>query len=145
MYLGGNPISWSSKKQQVVSKSSSGSELRSLAHTSAELIWLCSLLHELHLSLPTCLILWVDNQSAAAMTHNPIFHARFKHTEIDYHFLPEQLVAGTSLNVQNVPTLDQVVDALTKALSADCFLYLKDKLRVVTSPFRLRGYVEDTS
>ena len=61
VYLGGNLISWSSKMQQVVSKSNLESDLRSLALASTELIWLHSLLRELHVSLPHCPILWVDN------------------------------------------------------------------------------------
>ena len=63
VYLRGNFISWSSKKHQVVSKSSLESELCSLALASAELIWLRTLLCELQVSLPHCPILLVDNQS----------------------------------------------------------------------------------
>ena len=59
VYLGGNLIYWSSKKQHVVSKSSSESELRSLALASDELIWLRYLLGELQVFLPHCPILWV--------------------------------------------------------------------------------------
>ena len=95
VYLDGNLISWSSKKQQVVSKSSSESELRFLALASAALVWLRSLLHELHVSLLHGSFLWVDNQSATAMAHNPVFHARSKHIEIDYYFVREQLITGT--------------------------------------------------
>lgn len=107
--------------------------MRSLALTSAELIWLRSVLHELQVSLPHCQILWVDNQSAAAMAHDLVFHARSKRIEIDYHVVREQLAAGT-LDVRYVPALDQVVDVLTKSLYTDRFLYIKAKLHVFDSP-----------
>ena len=98
VYLEGNLIYWSSMKQHVVSKSSSESELRYLALASVELIRLRSLLGELQVSLPHCPILWVDNQSVAAMARNPVFHARSKDIEIDYHFVREQLVVDTHTN-----------------------------------------------
>ena len=105
VYLGGNLISLSSKKQRVVSKSSSESELCSVSLSFAELIWLQSLFGELQVSSPHCPILWVDNQSVVVMAHNPVFHACSKHIEIDYHFVQEQLVAST-LDVRYVPDLD---------------------------------------
>ena len=76
------------------------------------------------------------------MACNSVFHSRSKHIEIDYHFVREQLVAGT-LDVRYVPALDQVADVLTKALPTYHFLYLKDKLYVVPSPFLLWGAVEE--
>ena len=75
------------------------------------------------------------------MARNPIFHARSKHIEIDYHFVREQLVAN-NLDVRYVPALDQAVDVLTKVVSIYHFLYLKDKLHVFPSSFHLRGVVE---
>ena len=72
------------------------------------------------------------------MAHNPVFNAHSKHIEIDYHFVRELVVTRT-LDVRYVPALDQVADALTKALPTNRFLYVKDKLHVSTSPFRLLG------
>ena len=51
VYLGGNLISWSLKKQSVVARSSTKSEYRALAHVTAEVIWLKSLATKLALQL----------------------------------------------------------------------------------------------
>ena len=70
------------------------------------------------------------------MARTSVFHAYSKHIEIDYHFVREQLVAVT-LDVRYVPALDQVIDVLIKAVPTYRFLYLKDKLHVFPSPFRI--------
>uniref|UniRef100_A0A803Q7R8 Uncharacterized protein n=1 Tax=Cannabis sativa TaxID=3483 RepID=A0A803Q7R8_CANSA len=85
--FGGNLISWSTKKQPVVARSSTESEFKSLANTVVEVRWLCSLFSELNVSLPVPPIIWVDNQEAASLAANPIFHAHSKHIEIDLHFV----------------------------------------------------------
>ena len=47
VYLGSNLVSWSSKKQSTVSRSSTEAEYRALAHATSEVIWIQSLLAEL--------------------------------------------------------------------------------------------------
>ncbi|XP_060974255.1 uncharacterized mitochondrial protein AtMg00810-like [Cannabis sativa] len=118
MFFGGNLVSWSAKKQQVVARSSSESEFRALANAAAEIKWLVSLISELHITSPHCPILWVDNQSAAAIAANPVFHARSKHIEIDLHFVRD-LILSKQISVRYVPAIDQVADALTKPMSTD--------------------------
>lgn len=75
MYLGGNLISWSSKKQVVVSRSSTEAEYRSLVVVVAEVMWLEFLLSELCAKLPSAPFVFYDNQSAVHMTVNPVLHA----------------------------------------------------------------------
>lgn len=75
VFLGSNLISWSSKKQPIVSHSSTEAEYRSLAHTAAELSWLSMLLTELSIIPPILPILWCDNISAFALASNPVFHS----------------------------------------------------------------------
>ncbi|XP_019098297.1 PREDICTED: uncharacterized protein LOC109131596 [Camelina sativa] len=52
VYLGYNPMSWTSKKQRGVVRSSTEAEYRSVSNTSSEVMWVCSLLRELGVSLP---------------------------------------------------------------------------------------------
>jgi hypothetical protein len=87
IFLGPNLISWSAKKQHIVSRSSTEAEYRSLSLIAAELFWLRMLLQELQISLNSPLTLWCDNSGALALASNPIFHARTKHIEVDFHFI----------------------------------------------------------
>ncbi|BBG92487.1 transposable element gene, partial [Prunus dulcis] len=87
IFFGQNLVSWSSKKQASVARSSTESEYRSLAHTASEIFWICSLLKEIHFYLDKHPLILCDNTSAIALASNPIFHARTKHIEIDYHYI----------------------------------------------------------
>ncbi|KAH9685572.1 retrovirus-related pol polyprotein from transposon RE1 [Citrus sinensis] len=132
VYFGPNLISWCSKKQGVVSRSSTESEYRALAMAASEVLWLKSLLTEIGISLVFIPVIWCDNQSAAALASNPKFHSRTKHIELDVHFLREK-IANQSFQVSYVPSSHNSVDILTKALAYHPFHYLRDKL-TLTSP-----------
>ena len=97
--------------------SSIEAEYKALTNTTAELIWLQSLLRKIGLFLPNSPILWCDNIGATYLSANPMFHARTKHVEIDYHFVREK-VACCDLDVHFLSSKDQLVDALTKPLSS---------------------------
>eukprot|EP00268_Persea_americana_P025822 TRINITY_DN25195_c0_g2_i1.p1 TRINITY_DN25195_c0_g2~~TRINITY_DN25195_c0_g2_i1.p1 ORF type:complete len:278 (+),score=33.22 TRINITY_DN25195_c0_g2_i1:2074-2907(+) len=115
VFLGCYPVSWSAKKQSTVARSSAEAEYRSLAHTAAELSWICMLLRDLRVFLPSRLILWCDNISASSLAANPVFHARTKHVEADYHFVREKVLQKT-MEVRYVNTQDQLADIFTKGL-----------------------------
>lgn len=99
-----------------------------MAQLAAELIWIQSLLKELHYSSQVPKIL-CDNLSTVTLAHNPILHNRTKHMELDIFFLREK-VLSKSLTVVHVPAQDQWADILTKPLSAAKFVPLRSKLRV---------------
>ena len=116
VFLGNNLVSWSARKQATVSRSSIESEYKALANATAEIMWVQSLLQELCVSSPPAAVLWCDNLGAKYLSSNPVFHARTKHIEVDYHFVRER-VSKNLLKVDFVPTGDQVADGFTKALT----------------------------
>ena len=90
VYLGANCISWSSKKQTTVERSSAEAEYRSMATTAVEITWIQFLLRKIGLTMNKKTLLLCDNMSALYMTKNPVFHARTKHIELDFHFVRER-------------------------------------------------------
>ena len=116
IFLGNNLVSWTAKKQATVSRSSTEAEYKALANATAELIWVQSLLGELGVPQPKVPILWCDNIGATYLSANPVFHARTKHIEVDYHFVRQQ-VADKQLQVRIISTDDQVADGFIKPLT----------------------------
>ncbi|KAH9782291.1 retrovirus-related pol polyprotein from transposon RE1 [Citrus sinensis] len=142
IFLGNNLVSWSSKKQAIVAKSSTESEYRALSAASSELTWLQSLFSELKIiKLPTP-VLWCDNQSAGDLAKNPVFHSKSKHIEMDVHYIRDK-VLNKELEVRYIPTEEQVADVLTKPLSFPKFSYFHYKLNVINRPLSLRGDVKE--
>lgn len=82
IYLGANYISWTSKKQTTVARSSAEAEYRALASTAAKMTWIIYLLRDLGVYLRTVPTLYCDNLSSLYMTVNPVMHARTKHVEL---------------------------------------------------------------
>ncbi|KAD5317324.1 hypothetical protein E3N88_17270 [Mikania micrantha] len=138
IFLGGNLVSWSAKKQPTISRSSCESEYRAMANTAAEMIWLTHLLTELHALPKDRPTLLCDNRSALFMTQNPVYHKRVKHIELDYHFIRE-LVSSGKLHTRFIPTKLQVADIFTKSLPRPQFELFLKRLRIGPPPSRLRG------
>ena len=77
-----------------MSLSSAEADYRSIRRLVAELAWLNRLLHELTITDVTPIPVKCDNQAAIYIAHNPIFHERTKHIELDCHFVREKLLVG---------------------------------------------------
>ena len=144
IFHGSNLISWSCKQQQTVARSSTEFEYKSLSNTAAELNWIQSILHDLRFLLPTSPQLWCNNIGATYLSSNPLFHARTKHIEIDFHYVRDQVLAN-KLQVSFLSTKQQLADLLTKPLSSARFQLLRANLHVQDLPIRLRGRIEDKS
>ena len=126
-YVWGNLVTWRSKKQQVVARSSAEAEFRALAHGICEGIWLKRLLAELIIGVEGPIEVLCDNQSAIAIAKNPVHHDRTKHVEIDRHFISEKIESNMII-LKHVPSRQQAADILTKALCRPNFYELSTKL-----------------
>ncbi|EXB62181.1 hypothetical protein L484_017568 [Morus notabilis] len=122
-YVWGNLVTWRSKKQQVVARSSAEAEFRALAQGICEGIWLKRLLDELKVGISGPIDMMCDNQSAIAIAKNPIHHDRTKHVEIDRHFISEK-IESNAISLKHVPSRHQAADILTKALFRPNFVEL---------------------
>lgn len=129
VFLGGNLVVWNAKKQDVVSRSSTESEYRSVANLTTDVIWLQSVFKELGIQLLHIPKLWCDNSGAVALAANPVFHSRTKHVEVDIHFIREK-ISAKQIEIGYVPAVDQVADIFTKPLAETRFCFLRDKLKL---------------
>ena len=93
-FVGGNLVTWRSKKQNVVAKSSAEVEYRAMTHTACELMWIKNLMTELGFQVKEPMVMFCDNQAATYIASNPMFHAHTKHIGVDCHFIREVVLKG---------------------------------------------------
>ena len=120
-------LSWKSKKQAVVARSSAEAEYRAMALATCELIWLKQLIQELKFADISQMKLLCDNQAALHISSNPVFHERTKHIEIDCHFIREKIQSGI-ISTNYVSSNNQLADVLTKSLRGPRIDFIFNKL-----------------
>jgi hypothetical protein len=120
MFVGGNLVTWRSKKQKVVALSSAEAEFRGMEKGLCELLWIKRLLTELEFTPTSKMELFCDNKSAIAISHDPVQHDRTNHVEMDRHFIKENL-EDKIIRFPFVKSEDQLADILTKAVSSKEF------------------------
>ena len=90
-FVGGNLVTWRSKKKKVVALSSAEAEFRGMAKGLCELLWLRRLLTEIGIAPSSEMNLFCDNKTAIDISHNPVQHDRTKHVEVDRYFIKQNL------------------------------------------------------
>jgi hypothetical protein len=120
MFLGANLISWSSKDQNIISRSSAEVDYRVVVNGVAKACWLRQLLQELHAPLMKSTLVYYNNVSTVYVSTNPIQHQRMKHVKINLHFLREHVAIG-DVRILHVPTTSQFTGILMKGLPTSVF------------------------
>ncbi|KAM0020291.1 putative RNA-directed DNA polymerase [Helianthus debilis subsp. tardiflorus] len=140
VFIGDNLVSWSSKRQATISRSSAEAEYRGVANATAEITWIRNLLLELHVPVRQASVIYCDNISAMYLSHNPVQHQRTKHVEIDIHFVREKCVLVPFEFYMSLQTINMLISLLK-----DCRVYSS----IVSNPvfafgrllLRLRGSI----
>lgn len=125
------PISWCSKKQNVVALSSCEAEYIAGSFAACQAMWLVELLQSLKVTIKTPLELRIDNISAINLSKNPVSHGRNKHIEVRFHFLKD-LVNKEKISVVHYKTNNQLADGLTKAVKNERFDALRKLIGVIS-------------
>ncbi|GMP83473.1 hypothetical protein CsSME_00037367 [Camellia sinensis var. sinensis] len=126
-FVGGNLVTWRSKKQNMVARSSAEAEFRAMAQGVCKLLWIKLLLSDLGIDQMDSMQLYCDNKAAINIAHNPVQHDRTKHVEIDCHFIKEKLTSGTICTLF-VQSGEQLADILTKRVGSKPFHGILGKL-----------------
>ncbi|XP_039011132.1 secreted RxLR effector protein 161-like [Hibiscus syriacus] len=128
VFLGSNLISWSSRKQKTMARSTTETEYKSIADTVSEVVWLRTLLRNMHVKQVETTVIRSDNTSAVAISSNPVFHVKSKYVEL-MCFVRKKLTKK-ELSVSYVPEPHHLADSLTKPLSKSSFASFREKIRV---------------
>ena len=127
IHMGGGVISWSSRKQHIVTLSSTEAEYVAQTHVAKEALWLCSFIGEIRGARRESMSINCDNQGAITLSKDNKFHAQTKHINIRYHFIREA-VEDRKIQVEYIPTDDNVADIFTKPLAKMKFCHFIELL-----------------
>jgi hypothetical protein len=122
------PVSLKYEKQHIIAKSTAEAKYKTLVDDTTKILWLCLLLSEM-LPSTSMTTLWCNNLGATFLSVNHVFHAYYKHVELNYHFVCDQ-VAKKKIQVRFISSNDLLVDVLTKPLPSASFAHFRSKLRV---------------
>ncbi|GAU15733.1 hypothetical protein TSUD_235460 [Trifolium subterraneum] len=128
--LGSGAISWSSKKQPIVTLSTTEAEFVAAASCACQGLWLRNVLEHLNISQKGTTLIHCDNSSSIKLSKNPILHGRCKHIDVRFHFLRDLTKDGV-IGLVYCKSQDQLADAMTKPLKVDAFCKLRDSVGIV--------------
>jgi len=127
--MNSSAISWSSKKQPVVTLSTTEAEFIAAASSACQVVWLRRILKSLTHVLSGPTVVYCDNISAIRLSKNPVMYGRSKHIDIRFHFLRD-LVKDGVIELTQCSTHEQVADIMTKPLKIEVFSKIRESMGV---------------
>ena len=127
--LGGNPISWTSKKQPIVALSTTEAEYIALCLATQESVWLRQLLSHLKQKPNGPTIINEDNQGTICISKNIRNHSRTKHIDIKYHYIRECIQQGL-ISMKYCETKIMVAHIFTKGLAKPGFIFHRESMNI---------------
>ena len=123
-------VSWRSKKQGVVFRSSVEARYMAMASVACKITCALQLLKDLKIYHPKPTMLFCDNRATLHIAANPVFHERTKHIEVDCHLVRDKIQEGI-IKTFHIASNSQVVDIFTKTLRISTFIGLFGKLGLI--------------
>ncbi|XP_045831624.1 secreted RxLR effector protein 161-like [Trifolium pratense] len=130
--LGSGAISWSSKKQPIVTLYTTEAEYVAASHCACQCIWLKSVLKHLKIGQGNTTMIYCGNSSSIKLSKNPIMHGRCKHIDVRFHFL-RNLAREGIVELKHCTSQEQLADLMTKPLKLDTFVKLKKELGMIAA------------
>jgi hypothetical protein len=130
MYAG-SPVSWQSKRQPTIAKSTTEAEYMALYSTCTEVLWLRHLLIDLGLPPPGPIQIFEDNTSCIKLAQRPQDQSRTKHIDITYHYIREQLELQ-HVSLHHITSKDEIADIFTKPLPKPAFIHLRHLMGITS-------------
>jgi hypothetical protein len=127
--MGSSVVSWCSKKQPIVTLSTTEAEFVAAAVCACQGVWMKRILKELGHSDEGCTTIMCDNSSTIKLSKNPVMHGRSKHIDVRFHFLRNLTKEGT-VELIHCGSQDQIADIMTKPLKLEVFQKLRKLLGV---------------
>ena len=127
--MSGGAVAWASKKQPVVTLSTTEAEYVAAAFCASQCIWMQQILKQIEDNMSKCVRVRCDNSSTIKLANNSVFHGRSKHIDVRFHFLRDLTKRGT-IAIEYCRTEDQLADVMTKPLNLDQFEKLRGLLGV---------------
>lgn len=127
--IGGSAVSWASKKQPIVTLSTTEAEYVAATSCAQQAIWLKQVLEEMGSKQDGSIVIWCDNSSTIKLSKNPVFHGRSKHIAVRFHFL-RNLAHDGVVKLVHCDTSEQLADMFTKPLKLEAFEKLRKVLGV---------------
>ena len=124
-------VSWRSTKQTSVALSTAEAEYIALSGASQEAAWLHKLLRELGFPVEGPITIYEDNQSAICLSKSNRNHPKTKHIDIKYNYI-RSVINQNIVEVEYCPTSEMLADILTKGMTSDKFLKLRNLLGLVS-------------